>query len=251
MTLLNKTNTLVIVPAYNEQDSIVSVIEEIKATGFSFVVIDDGSTDETRNRAIAAGARTISLPFNAGVGGSLKCGFQHAVRNGFRAIIQCDADGQHPTQNFESLVNHANTHSKHLVIGSRFTSDEESMYLSKTRRFAMRMLSSVAKRMNQVEVTDTTSGFRLIAQPLLGQFAERFPGYYLGDTFEALNLAKKYDYAIDEIGVPISDRASGKSSANLLHASMSYLKVITIEFFGIGIKIGVFDQSKSKKSTNE
>ena len=69
MNLLSKSNTLIIVPAFNEQDSIVSVITEIKTTGFPYIVIDDGSTDKTRKRDIGAGARTISLPFNAGVGG--------------------------------------------------------------------------------------------------------------------------------------------------------------------------------------
>jgi glycosyltransferase involved in cell wall biosynthesis len=237
MTLLNKTNTLVIVPAYNEQDSIVSVIEQIKATGFPFVVIDDGSTDETRNRAIAAGARTVSLPFNVGVGGSLKCGFQHAVKHGYRAVIQCDADGQHPTQDFDSLVNHANTHSSHLVIGSRFTSDKESMHVSKTRKFAMRMLSSVAKRANQVEVTDTTSGFRLISQPLLGQFAQRFPGYYLGDTFEALNVAASNDYSVSQISVPFSNRTLGTSSASNTYAISNIVKILCVQLMGLHFKI--------------
>ena len=144
MTLLDKTNTLIIVPAYNEQDSIVAVIEEIKATGFSFVVIDDGSTDETRNKAISAGARTISLPFNAGVGGSLKCGFQYAVMHGYAAVIQCDADGQHPTKDFESLINHANANSSHLVIGSRFTRENELMLTSQPHNAATKILSSAA-----------------------------------------------------------------------------------------------------------
>jgi len=237
MTLLNKTNTLVIVPAYNEQDSIVSVIEEIKATGFPFVVIDDGSTDETRNRAVATGARIISLPFNAGVGGSLKCGFQHAVKHGYKAVIQCDADGQHPTRDFESLVHHANTHSSHLVIGSRFTSDKESMHLSKTRKFAMRMLSSVAKRANQLEVTDTTSGFRLISQPLLGQFAQRFPGYYLGDTFEALNVAASNDFLVTQLSVPFSNRTQGTSSASNTNAISNIFKILCIQLMGLQFKI--------------
>ena len=104
MTLLDKTNTLVIVPAFNEQDSIVAVIEEIKATGFPFVVIDDGSTDETRNRAISAGARTISLPFNAGVGCAVRCGFRYAVDNKYHAAIQIDADGQHPVSYLKHLI---------------------------------------------------------------------------------------------------------------------------------------------------
>ena len=237
MTLLNKTNTLVIVPAFNEQDSIVAVIEEIKATGYPFVVIDDGSTDETRNRAISAGARTISLPFNAGVGGSLKCGFQHAVAHGYAAVIQCDADGQHPTKDFESLVNHANFHSSHLVIGSRFSGDEATMHVSRPRKLAMKALSIVAKRTNQVEVTDTTSGFRLISQPLLGQFAQRFPGYYLGDTFEALNVAASNNYSVSQITVPFSNRTQGTSSASNTYAISNIAKILCVQLMGLHFKI--------------
>jgi glycosyltransferase involved in cell wall biosynthesis len=237
MTLFNKTNTLVVVPAYNEQDSIVSVIEEIKATGFPFVVIDDGSTDETRNRAIAAGARTISLPFNAGVGGSLKCGFQYAVQQDYKAVIQCDADGQHPTKCFSHLIDSANSSSSHLVIGSRFTSNKETMDLGKTRKFAMRVLSRVAKRANQVEVTDTTSGFRMISEPLLGQFAQNYAGYYLGDTFEALNVAASNGYSVGQITVPFSNRAYGKSSASSIHAASNILKILLVHFMGLHFKI--------------
>lgn len=245
MTLLDRSNTLVVVPAYNEQYSIVAVIEEIKATRFPFVVIDDGSTDETRNRAIATGARTISLPFNAGVGGSLKCGFRYAVEHGYSAVIQCDADGQHPTKDFEKLVNYANVHSSHLVIGSRFGSNEATMHISRLRKLAMKMLSSTAKRTTQVGVTDTTSGFRLISQPLLGQFAQRFPGYYLGDTFEALIVAASNGYSISEIFVPFSERAQGKSSASNTYAISNIVKILCIQLLGIHFKIA----SGPKKAT--
>jgi glycosyltransferase involved in cell wall biosynthesis len=237
MTLLDKTNTLIIVPAYNEQDSVVAVIEEIKATGFPFVVIDDGSTDETRNRAISAGARTISLPFNAGVGGSLKCGFHYAIKQGYEAVIQCDADGQHPTKDFESLIDHANANASHLVVGSRFTDDEATMQVSKPRKLAMQVLSGVAKRANQVEVTDTTSGFRLISQPLLGQFAQRFPGYYLGDTFEALNVAASNNYSVSQISVPFSDRTHGTSSASNTYAISNIVKILCVQLMGLHFRI--------------
>lgn len=237
MILLDKTNTLVIVPAFNEEKSIASVIEEIKATGFPFVVIDDGSTDETRNRAISAGARTISLPFNAGVGGSLKCGFQHAIKQGYSAVIQCDADGQHPTKDFESLINHANSHSSHLVIGSRYLDVTGTMQVSKPRKLAMKMLSRVSKGMNQVEVSDTTSGFRLISQPLLGQFAQRFPGYYLGDTFEALNVAALNNYSVGQIHVPFSNRTHGTSSASNAYAISNFVKILCVQLMGLNFKI--------------
>ena len=237
MTLLDKSNTLVIVPAYNEQDSIGSVIEEIKATGFPFVVIDDGSTDETRNRAISAGARTISLPFNAGVGGSLKCGFQYSIKQGYSAVIQCDADGQHPISEFENLINHANSNSSHLVIGSRFVGNGATMLVSRPRKLAMKMLSIVAKRTNQVEVTDTTSGFRLISQPLLGQFAQRFPGYYLGDTYEALNVAASNNYSVGQIQVPFSNRTQGTSSASNAYAISNIVKILCVQLMGLHFKI--------------
>jgi glycosyltransferase involved in cell wall biosynthesis len=246
MTLLDKTNTLIIVPAYNEQDSIVAVIEEIKATGFPFVVIDDGSTDETRNRAVSAGARTISLPFNAGVGCAVRCGFRYASDNKYRAAIQIDADGQHPVSYLNHLINHATHNDAHMVVGSRFLTQKGSLRVNFIRRFSMVILSLVARYFYGAKVSDTTSGFRMVIQPLLGQFAINFPTYFLGDTFEAIAVAKKHNYVISEISVPISERMFGKSSASTFRASMSYLKVITIASLGIGIKIDAFDKSKLK-----
>lgn len=248
MTLLDKTNTLVIVPAFNEQDSIVSVIEEIKATGFPFVVIDDGSTDETRNRAISAGARTIALPFNAGVGGALKCGFTFAVKNGYQAVIQCDADGQHPTECFEDLVNHASKNCAHLVIGTRFSGAQASMNVGRHRKAAMQILALVAKKKYEIAISDTTSGFRLISEPLLGQFATRFPDYYLGDTVEALSVAAYHKYRVSEIPVPISERSQGASSASTTHAVLGILKVLCMSLMRLHLRIE-FNSEELKKET--
>ena len=226
MMLLDKTNTLVIVPAYNEQDSIVSVIEEIKATGFPFVVIDDGSIDETRVKAMSVGARTISLPFNAGVGGSLKCGFQFAVKHGYKAVIQCDADGQHPTSSFGELVQKANMSSSHLVIGNRFGSIKGNMSISKTRLIAMKLLERVFSIRAGVNIRDTTSGFRLISDPLLNRFAEDFPRYYLGDTYEALVFSAQRKYQISEIGVTFKNRTHGTSTSSSAHSVGRILQLI-------------------------
>lgn len=218
MTKLDKTNTLVIVPAFNEQDSIVSVIEEIKETGYPFVVIDDGSTDETRVRAISAGARTITLPCNAGVGGALRCGFQYAVGRGFDAVIQCDADGQHPTEGFESLIRHANFNSAQFVVGNRFGNSKGNMKVASHRRFAMRLLSTMIYARTRRRVLDTTSGFRLISKPLLNYFAEEFPRHYLGDTYEALVISAQHGIDVYEIDVPFSNRTHGRSSSSNLRS---------------------------------
>jgi glycosyltransferase involved in cell wall biosynthesis len=246
MILLDKTNTLIIVPAYNEQDSIVAVIEEIKDTGFPFVVIDDGSTDETRNRAIANGARTISLPFNAGVGGALKCGFQYAVGNGFHAVIQCDADNQHPTSQFNDLLVAANMSSAKIVIGSRFISEFQTMQINKSRRFAMRILAFVATRATKNKITDATSGFRLISQPLLREFAGSFPTYYLGDTFEALVVAGRANYQVSEIGAQLKDRIMGISTATTKTALSMIIKTLLVTFFSTHFRIAHAPKGQKK-----
>lgn len=220
MILLDKSNILVIVPAYNEEDSIVSVIEEIKQTGFPFVVIDDGSTDETRKRAIEAGAQTISLPFNAGVGGALKCGFKYALVNGFIAIIQCDADGQHPPSHFLKLIEASNSGNADLVIGSRFESDLTSMHLSKTRKAGIWLLVKVLKNRYPVLVNDPSSGFRLIRRPLLDDLAIVMQNQYLGDTFGAVAIAASRGAKIIEVGTPFSEREAGVASANSCIAAM-------------------------------
>jgi glycosyltransferase involved in cell wall biosynthesis len=248
MTRLDRTNTLVIVPAFNEQDSIVSVIDDIKATGFPFVVIDDGSTDETRNRAMSAGARTISLPFNAGVGGALKCGFTFAVKNGYQAVIQCDADGQHPTKCFERLVDYASATSSHLVVGTRVIGAPETMQVSKPRKAAMQCLALITNKRHKINVSDTTSGFRLISEPLLSQFAKIFPEYYLGDTFEALNVAASKGYLVRGVPVTLSNRAHGNSSSSTIGAMLNIGKSLTIQFLGIQFQIEPLITNKLNQS---
>jgi glycosyltransferase involved in cell wall biosynthesis len=244
MTLLDKTNTLVIVPAYNEQDSIVSVIEEIKATGFSFVVIDDGSTDETRNRAIAAGARTISLPFNTGVGGSLKCGFQYALKNGYRAVIQCDADGQHPPTEFENLVGKANQGGFGMVLGNRFF-ERDMTESNKRKKFAIRLFRKLIYWKSGQRISDPTCGLKIVRHPLLEHFANHFPSNFLGDTFEAAFVASKENYLIGETFVTIRPRISGVSSASDLAASLNVLKSTFRAVLSLHFKIPSNSMTKS------
>jgi|1048.fasta_scaffold02357_8 glycosyltransferase involved in cell wall biosynthesis len=217
MTRLDKSNTLVIIPAFNEQESIGSVIKEMLMHNFQFVVIDDGSHDQTRINAMNAGARVVSMPFNSGVGSALKCGFKFALHNGFQAVVQCDADGQHSAQYIETLITHSNESMADLVVGNRFGSIQGTMDVSVLRRFAMVLFSKVLYIRTGLTVQDPTSGFRLISRPLLNHFAEEFPAYYLGDTFEALILARQSGYNVSQVSVPFSNREFGVSTSKTLH----------------------------------
>ena len=217
---------LVVVPAWNEQASIAKVITELKHRGFDVLVVDDGSTDKTSFIARQNGAITIRLPFNLGVGGALRCGFKYAVQHGYDAVVQCDADGQHPVDHIELLISTATQGNFHMVIGSRFLNGEGLMELSLIRRLAMRILSRSASRASKTLITDATSGFRVIAAPLLNELAEKLPAYYLGDTYEALVSSGRAGYRIREIPAPLMEREHGKSSAHPVKAARLAVKAI-------------------------
>jgi glycosyltransferase involved in cell wall biosynthesis len=239
MTLLDRSNTLVVVPAYNEQDSIAQVIEEIKATGFHFVVIDDGSTDETRTRSIAAGARTITLPFNVGVGGAVRCGFRFALNNGFESVVQCDADGQHPPIEIQKLLEKTNFGNYQMVLGNRFANAKRSD-LAKSKRAAINLFRFLIFRKSGIEISDPTCGLRLIRTPLLGYLAEKMPPNYLGDTFETVYVAAMRNYPLGEVNVLIRERTFGSSTASTLKASANVVKTSVKAWLSFHFEIPYF-----------
>lgn len=230
-----------VVPALNEQATIRSVVIAIKKSGFDVVVVDDGSSDKTAQLASQAGAVVLRMKLNLGVGGALRCGFRYAMNEGYDAVIQCDADGQHPASHLKDLVDVWNSTSAHLVIGSRFRDPQESMKVALHRRFAMRVLGLIASHACKTKITDSTSGFRLIAKPLLNEFAKSFPSHYLGDTFEANVVAGRANYNVQEIAVPIIERQAGKSSTGSGRSVILILRSLMVVVFGLHFNIARFN----------
>ena len=226
--LITPANTLVVVPALNEESSLASVIAEIKSCGYEVLVINDGSTDGTADVARASGARLLDLPINLGVGGALRAGFKYACERNFQAVVQVDADGQHPANEIVQLIDEANTSGAHLVIGSRFLSDGTSMEVGRVRRFVMRLLARSATNATQSPITDATSGFRIIQQPLLTEFSRTFAVNYLGDTYEALIAAGRAGYVVREIPAALRPRQNGESTASLVQAVTFTLKGLAV-----------------------
>ena len=235
--MLQVSEVLVVIPAFNESKSIGQVLDQIASHGFQTLVVNDGSIDATADIARQHGSRVVSLPLNSGVGGALRCGFRYAVENGFTAVIQCDADGQHLPNHLVDLLNAANRIDAHMVIGSRFGSISTTYDPSLVRRFAMWALSKVAQRATKHKITDSTSGFRLIRQPLLGELAVNLPTYYLGDTFEAVVVAGRAGYHIEEIGVAMAPRSHGTTSSGNFRSIVLIGKVLTTVFLGIHFRL--------------
>lgn len=211
--------TLIVVPAWNEEGSVGAVVSQILEflPGVSCLVVDDGSADDTAVVARAAGARVARLPFNLGVGGAMRVGYQYALRYGYRVVVQVDADGQHNPADVPRLVEQLTV--ADIVIGARFAG-VGSYDSAGPRRWAMRLLSAVLSRVARTKLTDTTSGFRASGSKAIAVFAVDYPAEYLGDTVEALVIAARNGCVIRQVPVAMSERVSGTPSHNPLKATV-------------------------------
>ncbi len=221
-------NVLVVVPALNEAASIGAVVDNLRRLNYDVLVVSDGSTDDTAHIACANGARVLELALNLGVGGALRAGFAYACDHGYDAVVQVDADGQHPAHQITDLIEAAQQSHADMVIGSRYLSTDASLRPGPLRRVAMWLLARTASRVAGRRITDSTSGFRLIRQPLLREFSRHFSSYYLGDTFEAVVAAARAGYRITEIPAALAPRVHGNSTSSSARSIVLIAKVLML-----------------------
>lgn len=217
---------LVVIPALNEEASIVDVIAEVRreAPECECLVIDDGSKDATAAAAAGAGALVARLPFNLGVGGAMRTGFRYAVEHGYDVVVQVDADGQHDPAAIGTLV--AALAEADLALGARFAGTGDYAVRG-PRAWAMRFFAAVLSRSAGTKLTDTTSGFKAAGPRAVALWAEHFPAEYLGDTLEALVIATRAGLVVRQVPVAMRPRAAGASSHNPFKSAL-YLGRATI-----------------------
>lgn len=214
---------LVVIPAYNEADSIGLVLNEVAVSlpEADTVVVDDASSDGTRARALAAGASVLTLPFNLGVGGAVRAGFRFAVRHGYTQVLQIDGDGQHDPREARLLL--AGLNEADLVIGARFAGRGDYAVRG-PRRWAMQLLSVALSRTARTRLSDTTSGFRANGPRAVQLFAQHYPAEYLGDTVETIVLAARAGLRIRQVPVQMRERAGGRPSQTPWRATWYLLR---------------------------
>ena len=216
---MSPRNALIAIPAWNEEGSIADVISKVQEhlPTADILVVNDGSTDNTARVAAGAGATVVSLPFNVGVGGAMRTAFLYAKREGYQALVQVDADGQHDPADLDKLL--AGLNEADIVVGTRFHPD--SMYfIGGPRRWAMVLLSKALSSMAKTQISDSTSGFRSAGPRAIDLFAVNYPADYLGDTVGSLSIAIRNGLVIREAPVTMYFRAVGRPSKNALWSAL-------------------------------
>jgi glycosyltransferase involved in cell wall biosynthesis len=220
----------VVVPAWNEEGAIAATITDIRASLDAHVlVVDDGSTDRTAAVAAAAGAEVCSLPFNLGVGGAMRTGYRHAVRNGYDAVVQIDADGQHDPRYLPQLLDALAVDGgdgADLVIGARFAGEGTAYQVSFPRRVAMRLLARVLSRLAGHRLTDVTSGYRVANRRAVELFAGHYPAEYLGDTVESMVIALRAGCTVSQVPVQMRVRQAGVPSQTPFRAAVFLARAV-------------------------
>lgn len=220
---------LAIVPALNEEATVAAVVQAIRTDlGADVLVVDDGSSDATSAKALAAGAQVARHPFNLGVGAALRTGFRHADAGGYLIAIQVDADGQHVATEAHTLLELVGSGAADVAVGSRFAAGSGEYGVGAMRRFSMRVLSRIISRRLGTRITDTTSGFRAFDRAAIERFAHAYPTAYLSDTVEALLLTKDWDLKVVEVPVSMSERMGGQASNNALKSIYHLVRLMLV-----------------------
>lgn len=217
---------LIIIPAYNESESIENTVKDImeKATEFDYVVINDCSTDNTREICEKNGFNIVSLPINLGIGGAVQTGYRYAKEYGYDIAVQVDGDGQHDPTFLSEMAEVLENENLDMVIGSRFI-DKEGFQSSVMRRFGIKYFTILIKILTGKTITDPTSGLRMIGRDVIDLYAKDYPKDYPEPESVVAILRRKMK--VKEIPVIMRSRQGGVSSINM-KKSVYYMVKVTL-----------------------
>lgn len=156
--MLPRSNIALVVPAYNEGEKIAEILTELTTSGYTIIVVDDGSKDDTAEVIARYPVHLIRHPFNMGQGAAIQTGLAYALGIGAEIMITFDADGQHCLEDIDTLIAPIINDGKDVVFGSRFLGRAENM--SWLRGWFIRGMSWLSRNMSQVVLTDANCGIR-------------------------------------------------------------------------------------------
>ena len=207
---------LIIIPAYNEEENILKTYTKIKEynkknkTNYDMIVINDGSTDNTKKILKENNIPHINLIHNLGIGGAVQTGYKYAYENNYDIAVQFDGDGQHDVRYVEKIIKPIIEKKADFVIGSRFVENMKTFKTTFARRVGIKIISCFMKFATHKKIHDTTSGFRACSKELIYDFSLSYPSEY-PEPITTAEVLKK-NYRVKEVGVEMSEREGGVSS---------------------------------------
>lgn len=233
---------LIIIPAYNEAGNIEKVVNNLvqKFPQYDYVIINDGSVDDTKKICKDRKYEVLNLPINMGIGGAVQTGYRYARDNGYDAAVQIDGDGQHDVAFLGSMLRLIESGQADVVIGSRFV-EKEGFQSSQIRRIGIRFLSCLGWILTGVRIKDITSGYRVVSRRFIQIFAEDYPPDY--PEPEAMVIAAVHGGRIAEHPVVMKERENGESSITL-KKSVYYMCKVSLAMIIRRISFGVRRQKR-------
>ena len=215
---------IVIIPAYNESESIKQTVEEIKrkAPEFDYVVVNDCSTDKTKEICENNGFNVINLPINLGLGGAVQTGYRYGYNKGYDVAVQVDGDGQHNPEFLVKMADYLERKKVDMVIGSRFI-EKQGFQSSGTRRIGIKYFTFLIQLLTGKKITDPTSGLRMVNRDVMKIFAYDYPKDYPEPESVVAILRKKKK--VEEMPVIMRERNGGVSSISLKKSVYYMIKV--------------------------
>ncbi|MBD5095639.1 MAG: glycosyltransferase family 2 protein [Lachnospiraceae bacterium] len=205
---------LIIIPAYNEAENIEKVVKSIE--GRDYIIINDGSTDDTANICKQNNYNFIDLPVNLGLIGAFQTGLKYALQNDYSYALQFDGDGQHQPQFIDGMVSFAEETSADIVIGSRFVEQKKPF---SARMLGSRLLSGLIWLFTHKKIADPTSGMRLYNKKTMAKMASDIN---LGPEPDTISYFLKCKASVKEFQVEMKERQAGESYLNFT-SSIKYM----------------------------
>lgn len=210
--------TLAIIPAYNEEDCLESTIDELVSTcpQIDYLIVNDGSSDGTERICTERGFNHVTLPLNSGLSNAFQTGMKFAMRNGYSAAVQFDADGQHVPEYIPNMLAALNEEHADIVIASRVLAGESPQG---ARLFGSKLISALIKLTTGSHITDPTSGMRMYGRSMIEYFAQ---GYDLTPEPDTVAMLARKGAKVVEVEAHIRERQGGESYLTLTR-SMAYM----------------------------
>ena len=207
---------LLIIPAYNEEENIEKTVKTIKDYNkdIDYIVINDGSKDNTPKILNEKNINHIDLVNNLGIGGAVQTGYKYAYENNYDIAIQFDGDGQHDINCIDKIIEPLVNEQVDMCIGTRYLDKSSSKFQSTfIRRLGSNIISLCIKICTGAKITDPTSGFRAVNKNVIEEFAKKYPTEYPEPESTVSLLVNKYK--VKEVPVNMNEREGGNSSLTL------------------------------------